>query len=41
MPDKVQADEEQVMMYAKKYETKNIKIHATGKDKLRQPPFFW
>ena len=38
--DRVQAEEEQVVMYAKKYETKNLKIHATGKDNLRQSPCF-
>ena len=35
------ADKEQLGRYAKEYETKNIKIQETGKERLRQITLFW
>ena len=41
MPDKVQADDEQVHRHGKKYKAEDIKNYETGKDQLKTVSTFW
>ena len=41
MPDKVQAEEEQVERHAKKYKAEDIKNYDTGKDQLKTVSTIW